>query len=290
MKPAKLKIGQLSVSTGDLSATGNVANKEKTTTPYCSLANLATSQSQQDVNMALEEISAQLKKLDLLENIQSDIKEIKVNVAALSTKVERLETGQRDLEQAAANMEDDIEEVKASLQAKADSIELDQMRKQIEMLENSARKNNILLLNVSENCELEPDFGNCTNFATYVITEWLQLPNVIIEKANRIGQRKENSIPRPILVTLEKVRDRNIILQKAPRCLKDKSIDGRKVIITDDVCAQTQAKRKRLLPKLMSMKREGVMAFIPHDREPCIRYRDRNGANGTWRTLRESDM
>ncbi len=61
---------------------------------------------------------------------------------------------------------------------------------------------------------------------------------------------------------------------------------GKKVVILDDVYEETRKRRKRLLPKMMEMRRQEKVAFIPFDRQPCIRYKD----GLRWKTIREDEI
>jgi hypothetical protein len=108
-----------------------------------------------------------------------------------------------------------------------------------------------------------------------------------LKKAYCLGQPNNNrDRPRPILAICENVEDRNYILQNAPKKLKGQLYQGKKVVILDDVCEATRARRKRLVPKMMEMRRQNTMAFIPFDRQPCIRYKD----GSRWKTLQETDI
>lgn len=108
-----------------------------------------------------------------------------------------------------------------------------------------------------------------------------------LTKAFRLGQPKDNADwPRPILATCEKQEDKNFILQNAPKKLKGQLHQGKKFVILDDVSEQTRMRRKRLVPKMMELRRQERVAFIPFDRPPCIRYKD----GQRWKTIQETNI
>ena len=246
------------------------------------------SKSSRSAEVTLESIAKQLEKLSLLDTIQTDLKEVKEEFATLKTKVNNLETGQKDLENAISYWDEEYVEIKRDLASKAEKNEVDELKNKIEELENATRKTNILMLNLPE--EKERQHGGCMGLARYVFTEIMELEGgaeMSLTKAHHIG-RKQDRVKRPLLVSFATVGDRNTILRSAPRKLKGKDMEGRKIIITDDVCPKTQERRRRLLPKLLELKTSKNVAFIPWDVSPCIKYKETE--EGQWKFIREADI
>ncbi len=238
-------------------------------------------------DVSLESISKQLEKLSLLDEIQRDIRQVKGEFEALKTKVENLETGQRDLENALSHLDEDSQDLKSEVSLKAEKAVVEELKNKIEELENEARRNNILIVNFPENMEREHE--GSSGLAKYLFTEVMEIDGSVdfkLVKAYRIGQKREDR-RRPLLVRFVSTLERNIILKEAPRKLKGKDVEGSKIIITDDVCQKTQARRRRLLPKMFDLRSQGHQAFIPWDMQPGIKYRDCQ--NGQWKFIREED-
>ncbi len=252
-----------------------------------------TAASQSDVTMTaappnvLEEIAQQLKKLDKLETIELSLASLCTDMTIIKQKVESLETGQRDLETATMNNQEDIGELQRearTMGSHLDNFDLYALQCKVELLENQCRKQNIIILNVPE--RLDRENASCKASAGHLLAELMNVDGTTLVAAHRIGQPRADGRDRPLLVLCRSTEDRNNILQSAPRKLKGKTYHDKKIIITDDVCEETRVKRKRLVPQMMKLRQEHKVAFIPFDRPPCIRYRDGQG----WKTLLEKDL
>ena len=164
--------------------------------------------------MSLESISKQLEKLSLLDEIQRDIRQVKGEFEALKTKVENLETGQRDLENALSHLDEDSQDLKSEVSLKAEKAVVEELKNKIEELENEARRNNILIVNLPENMEREHE--GSSGLAKYLFTEVMGIDGSAdfkLVKAHRIGQKREDR-RRPLLVRFVSTLERNIILKE----------------------------------------------------------------------------
>lgn len=100
----------------------------------------------------------------------------------------------------------------------------------------------------------------------------LGLPSVQIERAHRVGPKKDGKT-RTIIAKLRSYKDREIILNKT----KEKCPQG--IFINQDFSVRVSKIRKELRSHLQDLKAQGYDAFISFDR---IRYwsdRPRNGGN-----------
>ena len=93
-----------------------------------------------------------------------------------------------------------------------------------------------------------------------------------------MGASRRPSPPRPIYARFINEADKDYILRRAPRILKDNPYGPTqaKVIITDDVSAKVSADRKLLREKELPdiRKRPGVkVAFIPYMIPARIQYK-----------------
>ena len=238
----------------------------------------------------LEEMAKKLQKLDKLDSIEADMKTLVADVAKVNIRVTETEKDVRELERSFTNQGEDIAELRRELRNVNTGLS-EETEWRLGKLENEARKKNLIMLGVPESTETER--GGGVNFfhnflGTVMQLEWAG--SVKVAQVFRLGQRKGEAgeRPRPLLVKLDSQADRDYILQSAPKTLKGRPFRGLNIFITDDAPPEIRSQRKNLLPKLAQLKKDNKVAFIPWDRPPCIRFK--NKQEGPWRTIRESDL
>ncbi len=238
----------------------------------------------------LDSINNRLKKLDKLDTIEESIKKITVDLHNIEVKVNTLERDQREMERNVAYQSEDIQEIRRELRNGHDQETTADLVQRVLHLENDAKKKNIIMIGVPEGSENEQ--GSCANLFKFFVRDVMKITGSYsewphIEQSFRLGQRR-GQYTRPILVKLNTQGDRDTILNAAPKILKKKPFRGHNVILTDDALLEIRQQRKQLLPKLAELRQLQKPAFIPWDRPPCIRYKEK--PDGPWKFIRASDL
>ena len=143
-------------------------------------------------------------------------------------------------------------------------------------LETHIRRNNLLFHNVAES---EHDTENTTAVIKGIISNKLNLSadDVAIEGAFRLGKKRSNSgrldsppRARPILVQFLRYMDRMEVLTHA------KNLARTGMAIAEDYPKILQARRKKLIPAMLEMKRRGTRCYIRTKGTDFVLYVDGN--------------
>lgn len=142
---------------------------------------------------------------------------------------------------------------------------INDMKKEMDYLENQSRRNNLRIDGIPEG----PDesWAKTEELVREMLTNKLSFPtreanDIGIERAHRIGTKRdaENDRPRTIMVKMEKFKDRDTIKQKAKEC------KVRGLFINEDYSQRVAEIRKDLLPKLKQARSEGKIAYFSLDK------------------------
>jgi len=128
-------------------------------------------------------------------------------------------------------------------------------------LENRSRRNNLCFDGVDEMQFGRETWEQCEGKLKDIVFENLEIEDEVqIERAHRVGRKRDDGKPRPIVAKFLNYKDREKVL-KARKKLK-----GSKIVIREDVSERVKAKQKELIPKMMEARREGKVAYIRHDK------------------------
>ena len=178
------------------------------------------------------------------------------------------------------------------VEGKLDKLEFLDFKKQIldktDDLENRSRRNNLVFWNVSEGEEMDRPMG-CIGLIQDILILHMKLigaEEINIERAHRLGQMRHgkngDASPRPIHVKFLNWMDKEYVLKKAPKSLKNNPYGRQQatLIITDDVTKKVRNQRKILktqhLPKILE-KPDVKVGFIPHVVPARIQYKGIDG-------------
>ncbi|XP_048243168.1 uncharacterized protein LOC125376028 [Haliotis rufescens] len=135
-------------------------------------------------------------------------------------------------------------------------------------LENRSRRDNIVVYGIPETQGGEREtWGECEEAVREVLSDKLEIEDadrdekVGIERAHRLGRRKEGGKPRPIIVKLTRNKSKSEILRQARSKLKHSQVN-----ISEDFSFPVREKRRKLIPHLVKAREEGKEAFIRFDK------------------------
>ena len=154
------------------------------------------------------------------------------------------------------DMKTEIQDLKLQLpNNNAHYRKLDDSLERLRNLEDESKSMNVRITgltdNSSENSEQTQDR------VSKLLSEKLQLRNVSIKNAYRIGKREtQNSPPRTIIATLANVNERNLCLRNSNK------LKGSTVYISEDVSKATMEIRREKLPLLKQKREEGLIAYF----------------------------
>ncbi|XP_047143048.2 uncharacterized protein LOC124817249 [Hydra vulgaris] len=201
-------------------------------------------------------ISANLKILtNRLDKIE---KEVDVN----KSKVLSIENDLRDFKESLNFQETTIME-KIKKITKRYEKEINNLNKKTLDLENRSRRNNLRLDGIFE--KPNENWNECENAVKEMFKKQLKISNeIIIERAHRIGQPKEDKKPRTIVLKLLNFQDKTKILNAT------KNLRGTGIYVNEDFAKETMESRRMLWEEVKKLRLEA-----------------KNDSKRTWQILKE---
>ena len=249
-----------------------------------------------------------------LERIEGKLDNINLRVEALEERIGSVENDQEhcfgDVDVLKAEIDDmkkkiDKLDSTASRQKQQPGTSNTMMQvtldKRLEVMENEQRSSNFKIINLPEelNEDLPLKVKNILNFLGQnrpnAQAQDVQAVCTVLT-VQRLG-RQEGAEPhiknrqadgqtggaraRPVLV---KCTDNNTVkslLKYANKALKNRPFNNTRARLVDDVCVYTQQQRRALLPKMHSLRQDGLLALIPFTNTAKRIYKQGN----TWNTI-----
>ncbi|XP_065678105.1 uncharacterized protein LOC136093113 [Hydra vulgaris] len=152
--------------------------------------------------------------------------------------------------------ENDISEKISQIKKYCDK-EINSLYKKSIDLENRSRRNN---LRIDGQQELSSEsYEDCEKAAKDIFKTLLKIPSeVVVERAHRIGQFKENK-PRTLVLKLLNYQDKNKILKAG------KQLKGTGLYINEDFAQETIYHRRKLW-EVKKLRSEGKYAILKYDK------------------------
>ncbi len=212
-------------------------------------------------SVKLDVIMERLKKLDMLDSINNKLENMEKEMTDMKERINELETAS----------EFTSSEINKLNTEKTGNEVFEKLVSQVDDLSNRLRRNNLVLINVPEGAEGNPDEGNhsvrCKNFVNRFIGNHLGLDadSIVIERAHRTPTRvtRPGAKPRPMHIAFLSYSDRQRVLNSAKN-LKDNPFPGARVIVAEDLTPKLQAERKRLWAKRRELlnAKQGRKVFV----------------------------
>lgn len=231
--------------------------------------------------MKMEEVKTLIEKLNNKheENMRNYISGhsslIQNELASIKSKLDVMNKRLESMESRIKNNENDILEVKKSIEfnetltnEKINSItselnrtvevmkkEEDKIKEHMRILEDRNRRNNLRIDGIKENNQ--ETWEECEEKVLRVLKTKMGIENVMIERAHRMGRRK-NETTRTIIFKLLNWKDKELILKNK---LKDTGI-----FINEDYSEATNNIRKELRKEMKKQREAGKYSIIIYDR------------------------
>ncbi|KAI4803188.1 hypothetical protein KUCAC02_006744 [Chaenocephalus aceratus] len=148
-----------------------------------------------------------------LRGIAADVSSVKMGLEVLQTTVEKLGGRMSEAEARMSNLEDDSNSRGASIDATA-AQGVKKLQDKVTYLEDAGRRNNVRITGIPENAEKQDLHG----FVLSIFAEKLDLEvdmGFELERAHRVGPKKDDGRSRHILVRLLRFSAREAVLRAA---------------------------------------------------------------------------
>ena len=217
------------------------------------------------------------KILDDNAKLQDDFGQLKQDITAFKERLDAMDKNITDIQKDIAMKVDiaDFERFK------------NEMYRKIDDLVNRSKRNNMIFWNIPEN---EEKARGCIKLLEDVILNHMKLPDceqIVIERAHRQAVKDlPTKTPRPIFCRFLHWGDKEYVLKRAPKALKDNLYGAGKglIFVTDDVSHEVRRERKTLREEHLSALREKSsvkVAFILFLVPARIQYKE----GDSWKFL-----
>jgi len=134
----------------------------------------------------------------------------------------------------------------------------------IDDLENRSRRNNLVLYNIPEKSENNPN--DCVDFMIMLARDFIKINDKDMPKFQRAhrtptGPPRQHK-PRPIHMQFATYQEKISFRKAAVAVFKTTTYNGWKLFIQDDLSARIQKNRKELVPVLKKLREEGKRPFF----------------------------
>ena len=210
---------------------------------------------------------------------ESFVSSVQMLVNQINEEIESLKSDVNDLKASVQFSSRDVDDIKNKLKAvetrglslealvNGHSNEITQMADKQEYIENQNRRNNIRLIGVPESDTGVESWEESEEIVKSKVKEALKIEdNLVIERAHRVGQRKQfitrrdgtviAAKPRPIVAKFQNWKQKEAVIKKA-RKLKPQDVK-----FVEDFSQKTLLRRNQQIPDLIKARGDGKTAFF----------------------------
>lgn len=157
----------------------------------------------------------------------------------------------------------EVDELKRiNCQQRLDNIQknVDSLLDKVDDLENRSRRNNLCFEGIDEVNKFET-WEQSEEKLKQVLNDHLEIEpdEVVIERAHRVGKKVPDK-PRPIIAKFLNYKDKDKIWNNR------KKFKGTNVMVREEFSERISQKRKDLIPKMISVRKEGKIAYLRYDK------------------------
>lgn len=197
----------------------------------------------------------------MVTNLTQRIHALETTVSALTAS---LEFSQQEIDELKKDMKDNDKEklaAKKTIESLTDQLEsskqiIRNMEERINYQDDYSRRHNIRISGMAESVTGET-WEQTAVMVSSLLADKLQLPDVQLERAHRVGQRREDR-PRPIVARFTRYCDREAAMRNARR------LRGTNIYLNDDLCAASQSIKNAQMPQLKQARASGKIAYFRH--------------------------
>lgn len=189
-------------------------------------------------------------------SLQVTVNDLKCSLEFTQKEVEDLKAEVKKNKQERKSDIETIKKLEEDLKTSNDTIE--QLENRANYMEDYSRRNNLQIVGLEERPDGE-NWEQTTAKVNNLLEEKLQIPNLEIERAHRVGSRDDHR-PRPIVARFTKFEHREAVMRNLTK------LRGTRIFVNEDLCPASQRIRAAQLPQMKQARSEGKIAFFRHTR------------------------
>lgn len=203
-------------------------------------------------------------------SLRSTVDDLRKSLEFTQGEVDNLRTEVKKLEKEKAADKTIIQDLRKQCHTANENCEI--LEDRCDYLEDYSRRNNVHITGMEERPGGET-WEQTAEHVQNMLADKMQLPDIILERAHRVGQRSEQRA-RPVVARFLRFSDRELVMRNA------KKLKGTNIFINDDLCPASQEKRRLQLPQLQQARREGKIAYFRHTKLVIRERGDGSGGRG----------
>lgn len=133
-------------------------------------------------------------------------------------------------------------------------VRVKELEDRADYIEDYSRRNNLQVIGIEEHTVTET-WEQTAVKVSKLLEEKLQLPNIELERAHRVG-RRDSQRHRSIVARFTRFGDREAVLRNA------RKLRGTRIYINEDLCPASQSIKRAQLPFLKQARSEGKVAYF----------------------------
>ncbi|KAK7882534.1 hypothetical protein WMY93_011296 [Mugilogobius chulae] len=202
----------------------------------------------------LQGIAQQLKKLDILDELKADVADLKQSVEFNNAQIREMEKEQGLLKEQVVGL---------SLVTTSLKNENEKLKAAVLELRCRSMRDNLLIMGIDETK------GETYSAAETLVRTFLReqlgfteeaSKKIQMERAHRLGQRKEPGKPRPMIVKFTSSKSKDEILSLS------KKLKGTRFFMTNQYPGEVVEKRRKLIPIMNSFREKGQKVRLVTDK------------------------
>ncbi|XP_065642163.1 uncharacterized protein LOC136073843 [Hydra vulgaris] len=186
---------------------------------------------------------------------------VSANLKILTNRLDKIEKEVDVNKSKVLSIENDLRDFKESLNFQETTImeKKNKITKRYEKEINNLNKKTLRLDGIFE--KPNENWNECENAVKEMFKKQQKISNeIIIERAHRIGQPKEDKKPRTIVLKLLNFQDKTKILNAT------KNLRGTGIYVNEDFAKETMESRRMLWEEVKKLRLEGKYAVIKYDK------------------------
>lgn len=222
------------------------------------------------LDVVVKQMSDQMNKLE------NKVSDLTASLEFTQNEVDELKAKLKDHDK---ERKDDKEKInKLTQQVESSGLKIKDLEEKVIYQEDYSRRKNLRISGLEE--QRDETWEQTSAAVTSLLESKLQLPGVVLERAHRVGPRRETK-PRTIVARFTRYSDREAAIRRGSH------LKGTNVFLNEDMSPASLAIKNAQMPLFKQARAEGKIAFFRHTK---LIIREKTGGAGAARGQRSTEV
>lgn len=196
----------------------------------------------------------------VVRQLNDQVTKLDKKVAELTTSLEFTQREVDDLKSNAKEHEKEKKEDRSTIDTlnqrlQSSHLKIKELEEKVTYQEDYSRRKNLRISGLEERGD--ETWEQTAAAVTSLLESKLQIPGIILERAHRVGQRRD-ARPRPVVARFARYGDRDAAIRRG------RHLKGTNIYLNEDLSAASLAIKNAQMPLLKQARAEGKVAFFRH--------------------------